>query len=128
MDRGKSFLMFGDLRQEDGPQGMPVGSYGSLQRNLTGVRLHWEGRKGIRLTLNGAQPDTAFAREIVPGSNFGLVRLSHMNLLVGSETVVIEVRDRRNPGEVLSRETLVRNVDYDLEYLSGGLFLQRSFS
>jgi hypothetical protein len=56
------------------------------------------------------------------------MQLSHGDLLQGSEQVFLEVRDRRNPEVILSREPLVRSVDYNLDPLSGQLFLMRSIS
>ena len=43
----------------------------------------------------------------------------------GSETVVLEVRDRRNPEIILSRDMLVRSVDYNLDPDIGMLYLLR---
>ena len=43
----------------------------------------------------------------------------------GSETVAIEVRDRRNPEIIISRELLARSIDYNLDAASGELFLLR---
>jgi hypothetical protein len=56
------------------------------------------------------------------------MQLSNAEILPGSETVVLEVRDRRNPEVILSQETLVRSLDYNLDAANGSLFLLRYIS
>src|SRR5260370_24629521 len=56
------------------------------------------------------------------------MQLSSGEILPGSETVVLEVLDRRNPEVIISRETLARSVDYNLEPATGQLFLMRYIS
>ena len=57
-----------------------------------------------------------------------LITLRHTEVLAGTETVAIEVRDRRMPERVLSRDVLARGVDYQLEPATGTVFLQRHVS
>ena len=97
-------------------------------RNLTGVKLHLENAQGDELTVTGARPDTAFARDVFPGSSFGFLQLSQLGILPGSESVVLEVRDRRNPEIIISREPLSRSLDYNLDVNTGVIFLLRSIS
>ncbi len=97
-------------------------------RRLTGVKVHLETEGGSSLTLTGARPDTSFARDTFPGSTLGLLRLSHTDVLQGSETIVREVRDRRNPDLILQRETLVRSVDYNLDSYLGSIYFMRPLS
>ena len=80
------------------------------------------------MTVTGARPDTAFARDVFPGDQLGLVRLSRFDIMPGSESIVIEVRDRRNPDIVISRETLLRSVDYNLDPNTGYVFFLRPIS
>lgn len=97
-------------------------------RRLTGVKVHLENAGGSSLTMSGARPDTAFARDVFPGGTFGLYQLSHTDLLQGTETIVREVRDRRNPDLILQREVLVRSVDYNLDPYIGSLYFMRPLS
>ena len=149
LDRGRSYAMFGDFsgdREETGTDNRPSFSASSsfagnsffnagsgraltnYARNLTGVKVHAENASGDFISVTGARPDTAFARDIFPGGSFSLLRLTRSEVLQGSETVVLEVRDRRNPDIILSREPLVRSVDYNLDPLSGAIFLLRPIS
>ncbi|HEX5708386.1 MAG TPA: hypothetical protein VFX96_13870 [Pyrinomonadaceae bacterium] len=123
LDRGRSYLMFGDFETANASAGLA-----SYTRRLTGVKLHVENSRGDYVSVAGARPDTAFARDVIPGGALGLARLSHGEILPGSETVVIEVRDRRNPEIILTREPLVRSVDYNLNATTGEIFFLRPVS
>lgn len=123
LDRGRSYAMFGDM--EANMEGLKLAGY---SRKLTGVKLHAENVSGDFITLTGARPDTAFARDIIPGGSFSLSRLSHGEILPGSESVILEVRDRRNPEIIISREPLARSVDYNMNSVTGEIFFLRPIS
>jgi uncharacterized repeat protein (TIGR01451 family) len=123
VDRGRSYAMFGDMEAD-----MEQAGFASYSRKLTGVKFHIENNTGDFVSLTGARPDTSFGRDTFPGGTLSLVQLSHTDILPGSETVVIEVRDRRNPEVILSRETLVRSVDYNLDSNLGSLLFLRPIS
>jgi uncharacterized repeat protein (TIGR01451 family) len=123
LDRGRSYFLFGDFETENRNSGLA-----SYTRKLTGVKLHVENSKGDYVSLTGARPDTAFARDVFPGGALGFARLSHGEILAGSESLVIEVRDRRNPETILSRESLIRSVDYNLDAATGEVFFLRPIS
>jgi hypothetical protein len=123
LDRKRSYAMFGDFEAD-----MNDTALAGYARKLTGVKVHVENANGDFVTVTGARPDTAFARDVFPASRLGLMQLSHGDVMQGSEQVFLEVRDRRNPEIILSREGLVRSVDYNLDPLSGQLFFMRSIS
>ncbi len=123
LDRGRSYAMFGDMEAD--MDGLQLAGY---SRKLTGIKVHAENASGDFITLTGARPDTAFARDIIPGGSFSLSRLSHGEILPGSESVVLEVRDRRNPEIIISREPLARSVDYNMNSVTGEIFFLRPIS
>jgi uncharacterized repeat protein (TIGR01451 family) len=154
LDRGRSFALFGDftlsgaeadqVRASDrsgfespsgvnglGASGGFTGLGGSLTsygRTLTGAKIHLAAGDGSFVTLAGARPDTAFARDVFPGGQVGFAQLSHRPVLPGSEAVAVEVRDRRNPETIVRREALSRSVDYQIDYQTGQLFFTRLVS
>ena len=122
IDHKRSYAMFGDFEAD---MDAPLLGYG---RKLTGVKLHLENSRGDALTLTGARPDTAFARDVFAAGTLGIMQLTNGEVLPGSENVVLEVRDRRNPEVIVSRETLTRSVDYNLDPITGQLFFLRYIS
>jgi uncharacterized repeat protein (TIGR01451 family) len=122
VDHKRSYAMFGDFETD---MEAPLAGY---SRKLTGVKAHLENSQGDFITVTGARPDTAFARDVFPTGSLGIMQLSNAEILPGSETVVLEVRDRRNPEVIISRETLTRSVDYNLDAATGSLFFLRYLS
>jgi uncharacterized repeat protein (TIGR01451 family) len=123
LDRGRSYALFGDFETEN--KDVNLAGYA---RKLTGVKVHAENSDGDFISVTGARPDTAFARDVFPGGALNLLRLSHADVLPGSEVVVLETRDRRNPEIIISREQLVRSVDYNIDAASGEIFFLRFIS
>ena len=123
VDHKRSFFLFGDFETDNRDAGLS-----SYTRKLTGAKLHIENSKGDYISLTGARPGTAFARDVFAGGAIAFAQLSHAEVLPGSETVVIEVRDRRNPETILSRESLIRSVDYNLDAATGEIFFLRPIS
>lgn len=123
IDRGTSYAMFGDMETDQ--QNLQLSGY---SRRLTGVKLHVENVRGDFVSVTGARPDTAFARDVFPGGGLSLVRLSRGEILQGSEVVALEVRDRRSPELILRREQLIRSVDYNIDTLTGEIFFLRPIS
>jgi uncharacterized repeat protein (TIGR01451 family) len=122
LDHKRSYFMFGDFETD---MDAPLAGY---DRKLTGVKTHLENSKGDFITVTGARPDTAFARDVFAAGGVSLFQLSSAEILPGSETVTLEVRDRRNPEVILSQETLTRSVDYNLDTNNGSLWLLRYVS
>ena len=121
LEKERSYLLYGDFLPD-----MENSKLAGYSRKLTGVNLNLEDPAGDRIALSVARPDNAFARELIPGGGItGLYRLQHSPILPGSETVALEVHDRRNPEEVVARQLLLRGIDYDLDPLSGTLLFKR---
>jgi uncharacterized repeat protein (TIGR01451 family) len=123
LDHARSHVMFGDLRL-DPSLGSGTG-LGEIARNLVGFRAHVAPADRHAVTVTASRPDTAFRREILSGGQLGALRLSRAPVLPGSETVTLEVRDRRNPEIVMRREVLARSIDYLLDPITGVLYLKR---
>jgi uncharacterized repeat protein (TIGR01451 family) len=123
LDRGRSYALFGDFDAD--MKGLSLAGY---SRKLTGVKVHLEDQAGSFITITGARPGTAFARDVIPGGSLSLAQLSYGDILAGSESVTLEVRDRRNPEIILSSEPLIRSADYNLDAITGQIFFLRFIS
>lgn len=123
LDRGRNYGMFGDFNAD-----LSGGRLLGYDRKLTGVKLHLENSGGDFVTVTGARPDTAFARQVIPGGSLSIVQLDFPDILPGSETINLEVRDRRNPEIILNRELLTRGIDYNLDLAGGFITFLRPIS
>ncbi|MEM6584990.1 MAG: hypothetical protein AAF692_04485, partial [Pseudomonadota bacterium] len=88
-------------------------------RTATGVR--GEARLGnVKATAFAAEVSSRLRREEIQGQGItGPYELGSRRILPNSERVTLEVRDRFRPEILVSRQTLVRFIDFDLDPLSG---------
>jgi hypothetical protein len=105
-----------------------------IERGLYGGNLHYQSPATTRfgeqrLVLDGfaAEPGTVPSREEFRGTGGSLYFLRQQDLLVGSERVRIEVRDK-DSGLVTSVVHLRPTLDYDLDYLQGRVLLTQPLS
>jgi flagellar motor protein MotB len=105
-----------------------------VDRGLYGANAHF-GSGGTtrfgerRVTVDGftAQPGTLPSYEQFLGTGGSLYFLHHQDILTGSESVRIEVRDKAS-NIVTGVVNLRPNVDYDIDYLQGRLLLSEPLS
>ncbi|GAA0797246.1 hypothetical protein GCM10009110_01410 [Psychrobacter piscatorii] len=124
LDKGRSFAMYGDLKtQIDNDEGIKLGQY---NRTLTGLKTQFEDNN-TRVTAFLAETSTSQRVNETRGlgisgpyplaENFDAV-------LENSEIVEVITRDANNPGLIISRETLTRFADYEIDPISRSLFLK----
>jgi uncharacterized repeat protein (TIGR01451 family) len=98
--------------------------FGRYSRRLTGTEFTWRGET-LSVTAFGAETETAFVQDELRGDGTsGLYRLSGEEIVVNSERVRIEVRDRLHPERVVEERTLSRFVDYQIDYDRGTLLFK----
>ncbi len=100
-----------------------------VERGLYGANVHLEspsttrfGERRLEVDGFAAEPGTVASREEFRGTDGSLYFLHHQDLLIGSERVRIEVRDKTS-GIVTSVVHLGANEDYEIDYLQGRLLL-----
>jgi len=119
IERESFYAMFGDT-----DTGMTITELSRYNRAISGFRS--EG-KGERFSYNVFASETrqGFIRDEIPGDGTsGLYRLGAGDIVVNSEKVTIEVRDRFQSHVVLSSTTLARHTGYSIDYNDGTLFFK----
>jgi len=112
-------LLFGDFSS-----GLTQTELSSYNRSFTGIKSVYH-TKNVDATLFGAESDQLFYREDIRGDGTrGYYHLSHTPIIVGSEEITIEVRDRDRDEIVLSQRVLQRYSDYDIDYDKGTLYFK----
>ncbi len=120
IERKQFYALYGDYQTD-----LNDTELGRYSRALTGAKMeyrseHFEAKAFV------TDSDQSFVRdELLGDGTSGLYRLSREDIVPGSETVTIEVRDRFRPELVLSSETQGRFGDYDIDYRDGTLFFRR---
>jgi flagellar motor protein MotB len=105
-----------------------------VDRGLYGADAHFGSEPTTsfgerRLTVDGfaAQPGTLPSYEEFLGTGGSIYFLHHQDILVGSESVSIEVRDKAS-NIVTGVVNLRPNVDYTIDYIQGRLLLSEPLS
>ena len=100
-----------------------------VDRGLYGANLHYQpldttGFGEPRLLVDGfaADPGTVAGRDELRGTGGSLYYLSRQDILVGSERLRIEVRDKVS-GVVMGVKVLTPVLDYDIDYLQGRILM-----
>lgn len=106
-------------------------AYGQYLRGLYGAALKWRstdtnpwGEAATQVRAFASEAQTAPGHSEFLGTGGSLYYLRHTNIVQGSETVMVEQRNR-STGRVENRVTLVRGSDYELSELQGRILLLR---
>jgi len=119
LEKDQFYAMFGDYDTN-----ITEGKLTAYSRRLTGLKTEYVGEK-FRVIAFGAESNQGFARdEIAADGTSGTYRLSSAPLVVNSETIEVETRDRFRPDRIIERTRLVRHLDYTLDELTGELILR----
>ena len=100
-----------------------------VDRGLYGANLHYQtdattdfGEKRFVVDTFAAEPGTIPSREEFRGTGGSLYFLRRQDVLAGSESVRIELRDKAS-GLVTGVVNLTPAMDYDIDYLQGRILL-----
>ena len=126
---GQDYGMWGNFKV-----GYRENELAQVDRGLYGANAHYGSELTTsfgerRITVDGfaAQPGTMPSYEEFRGTGGSLYFLRHQDILTGSESVRIEIRDKAS-GIVTGVVNLRPNVDYDIDYLQGRLLLSAPLS
>ncbi|MBL4711809.1 MAG: flagellar motor protein MotB, partial [Gammaproteobacteria bacterium] len=102
-----------------------------IDRGLYGVTGHFEteeytsfGEQKFLIDGFAAEPGTISGRDEFRGTGGSLYFLRHQDVLIGSDRIRIEVRDK-DSGVVIGVKNLVPVIDYDFDYIQGRILLSQ---
>jgi uncharacterized repeat protein (TIGR01451 family) len=120
LERGEASALFGDF-----DTGYTLTELARYSRTLNGTRVEG-GRGAWRASAFAAQGAESAARDVFRGDGTsGPYRLQQRDLVVGSDRVRIEVRDRFRSEVVVETRTLQPGLDYDLDPRAGTVYFRR---
>ncbi len=112
-------LLFGDYTT-----GLSTTELSSYSRSFTGFKGEYKG-SNLEATLFIAESNELFFREELRGDGTrGYYQLGQKPIIEGSETIVIEVRDKHREEIILESRELQRYRDYDIDYDKGTLYFK----
>ena len=120
LERQQFMALFGDFDTS-----LNVTELGRYSRTLTGMRSDYAGER-FGYTVFGATTDQGLVTDELRGDGTsGLYRLSSGSLIINSDKIRIEVRDRFRTEVVVESRTLTRFIDYTIDYLDGTVFFKQ---
>ncbi len=125
VDKGRSYAMYGDyVTRTENDEGLSLGQY---NRSLTGVRGAVETDQ-YKVTAFAAKTNTQQVvneqRAMGISGPYGLGSVNAQDIRDNSEKVEVVTRDRNNPGLIITRTTLTRFTDYEVDSFSNSIYLK----
>ncbi len=120
IEKSRFYAMFGDYDTD-----LVETELSRYSRSLTGLKSEYE---HDNFTLKGfaAESINKFIKDEIPGDGTsGLYRLSGANLVINSEKIRIETRDRFRSEVILESRELKRHIDYSIDYRDGTIFFRQ---
>ena len=119
IERKQFYALFGDYNT-----GLTVTELGRYNRSLNGFKSEYKGKR-YEYNVFASETSQAFIRDEIRGDGTsGLYRLSRGNIVMNSDKVTIEVRDRHRSEVVLSSTAMTRFSDYTIDYDDGTMFFK----
>lgn len=120
IEKDNFYGMFGDF--VTGLNDMKLSNY---DRTLNGLKSEYKGER-VQATIFGSNSDQSFVKDEIRGDGTsGLYRLSHQKIIINSEKIRLETRDRYQPDRVLKQESLSALEDYNIDYFKGTIYFKR---
>lgn len=120
LEREQFYAMYGDFNTE-----LTVTELSRYSRSMTGLKTEYEGER-FGANAFAAEIDQQFVRdEILGNGTSGLYHLSEDNVVINSDKVSIETRDRFQSQHILEKRELTRFIDYNIDIQKGTLFFKQ---
>jgi uncharacterized repeat protein (TIGR01451 family) len=119
LERDQFYALFGDFNA-----GLSISELSRYSRNFTGFKSEMK-TKDYEYAVFLADTNQAHVRDELSGDGTsGLYHLSRKNIVLNSETITIETRDRFKSEVILSSQQLTNQLDYTIDYDAGTIFFK----
>ncbi|MDT8421327.1 MAG: OmpA family protein [Desulfuromonadales bacterium] len=120
LERNQFYALFGDMQT-----GLTQTELARYVRSMNGFKAEYQGTN-VSYKLFASETRQGFVRDELRGDGTsGRYQLSRPDLVLNSEEVTLETRDRLHSERILSSQALHRHLDYEIDYSDGSLFFKR---
>lgn len=120
IERQHFYAMFGDI-----DTGLSVTELSKFNRRMTGVKSEYDDGR-FAYAVFAAENINNYIKDEIQGEGIsGLYRLSGKNIVINSDQITIETRDRFRNEIIVKTETMHRHLDYSVDYSDGTIFFRR---
>jgi uncharacterized repeat protein (TIGR01451 family) len=121
VERGYDWLAVGDISTTGFGQDLRLSGY---RRALPGVAARIT-MGGLTWQAFGSSTSQSLRQQQLRGAGISGPYQLTSNIQIGTEQVVLEIRDATNAASVISRQVMARYVDYQIDYQTGELMLKQ---
>lgn len=119
IERGQFYALFGDYDTD-----LTMTELSRYSRSFNGLKSEMKGEK-FDFNVFVSDTNQAFKKDEIRGDGTsGLYFLSSSNIVANSESITIETRDRFRSEVITSSRTLLRHIDYDIDYENSTIFFK----
>jgi uncharacterized repeat protein (TIGR01451 family) len=119
VERDRFYAVFGDYET-----GLTTAELSRYSRSMTGIKSEYAGNN-FGYNAFASETGQSFVRDEIRGDGTsGLYRLTRNDLVLNSEKISIEVRDRYHSEQIISNRSLQQHIDYNINYDNGTLFFK----
>ena len=119
IEQRQFYALFGDT-----DAGLARTELSRYNRRISGFKSEYRGRHA-GWTAFAAESESRFVRREIRGNGTsGPYDLDHLEMVLNSEQVTIETRDRFRSEIILRSAIMHRHTDYDIDYAAGTLFFR----
>ncbi len=119
IEREQFYAMFGDY-----DTGLTFTELSRYSRRMNGVKSEYRS-KNYDVTVFGSETGQSFVKDELRGDGTsGLYRLSKQGIVLNSEKITIESRDRFHSEVITETRQMNRFVDYSIDYDTGAIFFK----
>ena len=120
IEKQQFYAMFGDY-----DTGLTVSELSRYSRTLNGVKSEYKG-DNLGYKAFASTTAQAYVKDEIPGNGTsGMYKMSRGNLLVNSDKIRIETRDRFQSQIIVTTQSMTRYLDYDIDYVLGTLVFRQ---
>jgi len=119
LERETFYAMFGDY-----DTGLSITELGRYVRTMNGIKSEMK-KSRYGYTAFASRTSQSYIKDELRGNGTsGLYRLGRQQIILGSETLRVETRDRFQSNEIINSVQMQRFVDYDIDYQAGTLYFK----
>jgi len=119
IERDQFYALYGDFDTD-----LNVTELSKYNRSFTGIRSEME-LGPVSYSAFAAENIHNYGKDEIRGDGTsGIYQLSAKDLVINSEKIVIETRDRFRSEIIIETRTLDRHIDYSIDYVDGSLIFR----
>ncbi|MCW8830398.1 MAG: OmpA family protein, partial [Gammaproteobacteria bacterium] len=120
VEREQFYALYGDY-----DSGLNVTELSNFSRRMTGIKSEMDAG-AFSYTAFAAENRNNFVKDEIQGDGTsGLYRFSNQDLVINSEKIIIETRDRFRSEIIIESKSLTRHIDYNIDYQEGTVYFRQ---